>query len=51
MGGLAIFLASLLAGKLYALEPAAAFRWAVWVLPLLLLGNLPFHPHLRRQTK
>ena len=49
MGGLAIFLASLLAGRLYAANPESAFRWVVGLLPLLLLGNLPFHPRWRSQ--
>lgn len=48
MGGLAVFLASTLAGWMYARSPESAFRWAVWLLPLLLLGNLPFHPRWRR---
>ncbi len=48
MGGLAIFLGSTLAGQLYAHSPESAFRWAVWLLPVLLLGNLPFHPRWRR---
>jgi len=48
VGGLAIFTASTLAGYLYAANPEAPLRWSVWLLPLILLGNLPFHPKWRR---
>ncbi len=50
MGGLAVFLASTLAGWMYARAPESVFRWTVGLLPLLLLGNLPFHPRWGRKV-
>ncbi len=47
VGGLAIFVASNAAGLLYAWQPDAPFRWSLLLLPLILLGNLPFHPRWR----
>ncbi len=50
VGGLAIFTASTLAGYLYAIDPEAPLRWSVLLLPLILLGNLPFHPRWRKSA-
>ena len=51
VGGLAIFAASSLAGWLYAANPEAPLRWSVLALPLILLGNVPFHPRWRGKPR
>ena len=51
MSGLAVFGASVLAGRLYAVNPELPFRLSVYLLPFILLGNLPFHPRWRRKPK